>query len=59
MSSHVVTVSKIYQAFGRGDVPFILSCLADDVAWDDRQSHGIPLLERRRSRDEVGRSSRS
>ena len=35
MSDNVTTVNKIYEAFGRGDVPSILSCLADDVAWDD------------------------
>ncbi len=27
-------VAAIYEAFGRGDVPTILSLLADDVAWD-------------------------
>lgn len=42
------TVAKIYEAFGRGDVPFILSCLADDVEWDNREHHGIPLLVPRR-----------
>jgi ketosteroid isomerase-like protein len=54
MSNNVATVNKIYEAFGRGDVPFILSCLADDVAWDDRESYGIPLLLPRRGRAEVG-----
>jgi ketosteroid isomerase-like protein len=33
-STHVGTVAEIYGAFGRGDVPFIMSCLADDIAWD-------------------------
>jgi ketosteroid isomerase-like protein len=54
MSNNVATVQKIYEAFGRGDVPFILSCLADNVEWDNRESHGIPLLVPRRGRDEVG-----
>jgi ketosteroid isomerase-like protein len=54
MSDNVATVSKIYEAFGRGDVPFILSCLADDVEWDNRDSHGIPLLVPRRGPAEVG-----
>jgi hypothetical protein len=31
MSDNVTTIGKIYEAFGRGDVPFILSCLVDDV----------------------------
>jgi uncharacterized protein len=54
MNNNVATVKDIYEAFGRGDVPFILSCLADDVAWDDRESHGIPLLVPRRGRAEAG-----
>ena len=54
MSNNVATVNKIYEAFGRGDVPSILSCLADDVAWDDRENYGIPLLVPRRGRAEVG-----
>ncbi|MBI4942736.1 MAG: nuclear transport factor 2 family protein [Actinobacteria bacterium] len=28
------TVAAIYEAFGRGDVPTILSMLAEDVLWD-------------------------
>jgi ketosteroid isomerase-like protein len=28
------TVQKVYEAFGRGDVPAILDELADDVRWD-------------------------
>jgi ketosteroid isomerase-like protein len=54
MINNVATVNSIYEAFGRGDVPFILSTLADDVEWDHRESHGIPLLVPRRGRAEVG-----
>jgi ketosteroid isomerase-like protein len=54
MSHYIATVSKIYEAFGRGDVPFILSCLADDVEWDNREHHAIPLLVPRQGRAEVG-----
>jgi ketosteroid isomerase-like protein len=32
--SNVETVQAIYAAFGRGDVPFILDQVADDVAWE-------------------------
>lgn len=32
--STIETVQQIYAAFGRGDVPFILSCLAEDVEWE-------------------------
>ena len=53
MSSHLETISAIYAAFGRGDVPFILSCLTEDVAWDDRAHHGIPLIQPRKGAAEV------
>lgn len=33
-ASHAATVSAIYQAFGSGNIPYILDQLADDVAWD-------------------------
>jgi ketosteroid isomerase-like protein len=32
--SAVATVAGLYAAFGRGDIPAILECLAEDVAWD-------------------------
>jgi ketosteroid isomerase-like protein len=32
--SHLETVKSIYEAFGKGDVPAILSFLADDVDWE-------------------------
>jgi ketosteroid isomerase-like protein len=34
MSDHLATVSAIYEAFGRGDVPGILEHLSDDVQWE-------------------------
>lgn len=54
MVQNLATVGAIYEAFGRGDIPFILSCLADDVEWDNRESYGIPLLVPRKGRAEVG-----
>lgn len=33
--SHTETVQSIYAAFGRGDVPAILTHLSDDVDWDN------------------------
>ena len=32
--SNLLTVKEIYEAFGKGDVPTILSRLADDVDWE-------------------------
>ncbi len=43
--SNVATVRSMYEAFGRGDIPFIIDQLADDVKWEDGASdHGIPWL---------------
>jgi uncharacterized protein len=44
------TVQSIYTAFGRGDVPAILACLADDVAWEAWANNsavaaGVPWLK--------------
>lgn len=56
MTANVQTISAIYEAFGRGDVPTILGHLADDVrweAWDDNsaQRAGVPWLEARSGRE--------
>ena len=53
-STNVATVMAMYEAFGRGDVGFILDNLDDDVEWDHGQGdHGIPWLRPRRGRDDV------
>ena len=57
--SPVATVTAIYEAFGRGDVPTILSLLADDVVFDDdslpsaAQAAGHPLLSPHRGKEGV------
>jgi ketosteroid isomerase-like protein len=54
--NHEQTISSIYAAFGRGDVPTILAALSEDVAWewayDD--SIGVPWLLPRRGPAQVG-----
>lgn len=53
------TVIGIYQAFGRGEVPFILDQLAPDVRWEDwpadapnfAQQAGVPYMEARRGKE--------
>ena len=52
--SNVQTVQEIYAAFGQGDVPTILSKLADDVEWDADSTSDTPFLLPRRGRDAVG-----
>ncbi|HET6614260.1 MAG TPA: nuclear transport factor 2 family protein [Dehalococcoidia bacterium] len=48
-------VQELYEAFGKGDVPSILSSLADDVDWD--YGHGstdVPWLQPRSGREAAG-----
>ena len=57
-TDNAATVSDIYAAFGRGDVPAILARLAPDVAWeawDDSfaQRAGVPHLAARTGPDDV------
>ncbi|WP_068280105.1 nuclear transport factor 2 family protein [Aldersonia kunmingensis] len=52
------TVAEIYAAFGRGDIPYILSQLSPTVEWDTDAGNyaaraGIPAIQPRRSPDEV------
>ncbi len=57
--AHVATVTEIYEAFGRGDIPAILDRLAPDVAWDvldipsAAQDADVPWLRPIRGRDNV------
>ena len=43
--NNVAKAQAIYEAFGRGDIPYIVDQLADDVRWEDGAAdHGIPWL---------------
>jgi uncharacterized protein len=58
MSEHLQAVQRIYEAFGRGDVPAILDEMADDVqweAWEDNraQGAGVEHLQPRTGKDGV------
>jgi len=49
--SPIETVRHLYAAFGRGDVPAILACLAEDVEWEYGQPpNPVPWLQPRRGR---------
>jgi uncharacterized protein len=53
--AHSQTVQRIYQAFGKGDIPAILSTLASDVVWEyGGSTTDVPWLQARRGRDDVG-----
>jgi uncharacterized protein len=59
ITTHIQSVSEMYEAFGRGDLPGILSHLAEDVTWDvtdepwSPHAAEVPWLAPRRGRDEV------
>jgi uncharacterized protein len=58
MSPNLETVQSIYQAFGRGDIPSILSKLSPDVQWEPwsdntAQRAGVPWLRPARGHDGV------
>lgn len=60
MADHRDTVRAIYQAFQRGDVPYILDRLAPDVVWEDwatapnhAQTAGVPWMKVLRGRESV------
>ena len=55
--SHKKTVEKIYEAFGRGDIPAILNQLAGDVEWEyayREAPNPVPWLQPRNGRNAAG-----
>ena len=54
--SNVDRVQEIYAAFGRGDIPYILDQIADDVSWDEEvPGYGVAYLEPGSGRDHVAK----
>jgi uncharacterized protein len=49
--SNRATVQEIYNAFGRGEVPAILSRLAETVEWEYGSTSQVPWLQERRGRE--------
>ncbi len=45
---NIALIQRIYDAFGRGDVPAILDNLTSDVAWDMEGPSSIPLSGHRK-----------
>ena len=39
---NVEVITRIYEAFGKGDIPFILEQLHDDVQWVVHQEDYVP-----------------
>lgn len=55
MDANIKTVRDCYDAFGRGDIPFILGWCADDIDWQGSDSTEIPYSGRYRGRAEATR----
>jgi ketosteroid isomerase-like protein len=56
--SNLETVKKIYEAFGTGDIPFILEQLDENIAWESwadnsAQTADVPWLKARNSKEGV------
>jgi ketosteroid isomerase-like protein len=52
--TNVDTVKKMYEAFGRGDIPAILDKLDDNVQWDTAMTvEGVPWLTPRKGKANV------
>lgn len=52
--SNTATVQKIYEAFGRGDIPAILDTFADDIEWEyGIDPNEVPWLQPRRGKENV------
>jgi ketosteroid isomerase-like protein len=53
-ASPVETVKSLFQSFGAGDLPAVLSLLADDVVWSGGKADlDVPTHVERRGRAEV------
>lgn len=53
---NVQTVSRLYEAFSRGDLPAIMEVMSPEVHWEfGTPDHGIPWLVEGRGRDHVAR----
>jgi ketosteroid isomerase-like protein len=57
-AANLAVVGGIYEAFGRGDISFILDQIADDCAWESwldnhGQNAGLPPMQPRHGRDGV------
>jgi ketosteroid isomerase-like protein len=59
MSDHLATVTAIYEAFGRGDIPALLEHISDEVEWEawadnSAQRGGVPWMVPRRGKAGAG-----
>lgn len=53
MSTPIEIAQRIYAAFGSGNIPAMIACVADQVDWEFVGPHTLPYAGRRRSPAEV------
>ncbi|MFD3003669.1 nuclear transport factor 2 family protein [Pontibacter toksunensis] len=58
MNKNVATVNRIYEAFGRGDIPTIIDCLSENVQWEQwadnsAQKAGVPWMQAQKGKQGV------
>lgn len=58
MNNNLATVTAIYEAFAKGDIPRILAHLADTIRWEEwadnsAQKAGVPWLQLRQDKEGV------
>ncbi len=58
MNNNVATVNRIYEAFGKGDIPTIIDCIADNVQWEQwadnsAQKAGVAWMQAQKGKQGV------
>ena len=56
LTNNAATVASLYEAFGRGDIPFILDHLADDCKWIGAGEGSLPQGGTYKGKDAVNPS---
>ncbi len=56
MNNNLQTINSIYEAFGKGDIPSIIDCVADNSDWElwadnSAQKAGVPWLQPRKGKE--------
>lgn len=56
MNHNLQTINTIYEAFGKGDIPAIIDCVADNSDWElwadnSAQKAGVPWLQPRKGKE--------
>lgn len=58
MNNHAATVNRLYEAFGKGDIPTIIDFISEDVHWENwadntAQNAGVPWMQPQKGKQGV------